>query len=59
MLKQKLTFSSYKHYNSLKPILAAAPNAACVFCSDFYPGATFDKEIFKHCGIVDQLEAGG
>jgi len=58
MLKQRLTFSSYKKYNSLKPILAVSSNGACVFCSEFYPGSTSDKEIFKHCGIIYQLEAG-
>ena len=58
MQNQKLTFSSYKHFNSLKTIIAVAPNADCVFCSEFYPGAISDKEIFKHCGIINQLQAG-
>ena len=55
---QKLTFSSYKHYNDLKVFLCIAPNGSVTFCSKCYPGSTSDKEIFKHCGVVEQLKSG-
>jgi len=55
---QKLTFSTYKHYNDLKVFLCVGPNGSVTFCSKCYPGSTSDKEIFKDCGIIDQLRSG-
>jgi hypothetical protein len=55
---QRSTWSSYKHYNTLKVLLGVAPNAAVVYCSPAYPGCTADKEIVEHCGILKHLVAG-
>lgn len=55
---QKATFSSYKHFNTLKVLLGVAPNASIVFCSSFYPGSTSDKEIFVLRGLSKSLHSG-
>jgi len=56
--KQSMTYSHYKHYHTLKGLVAVAPNAVITFVSQLYPGSTSDKAITQHCGIIDQLEAG-
>ena len=57
--EQKMTFSSYKHFNTVKFLFGVAPNATAVYCSNAYPGCTSDKEITKHCkDLLEQLEAG-
>ncbi|XP_031356071.1 uncharacterized protein LOC116180298 [Photinus pyralis] len=58
MKKQKLTYSSYKHRNTLKGLVGVAPNGVITYASDLYPGSSSDKAIVGHCGILQQLEAG-
>lgn len=58
MEKQKLTWSSYKKRNTVKVLTAVAPNASITYCSDAYPGSTSDKELVKHCAILNNLEPG-
>lgn len=58
MTMQKVTYSSYKKRNTVKLFLGIAPNGSIVYCSDAYPGSTSDKEITKHCGIIEQLQTG-
>jgi hypothetical protein len=55
---QRCTWSSYKHYNTLKVMLGVAPNASVVYCSPCYPGCTSDKDIVQHCGILKELVTG-
>ena len=54
----RLTYSSYKHRNSFKGLVGAAPNGVITFISNLYPGSTSDKAIVKHCGILEQLQPG-
>lgn len=49
---QKLTYSNYKHRNTLKGLVGVAPNGVLTFCSSLYPGSTSDKEIVKHSGVL-------
>nr|CAH7716057.1 unnamed protein product [Callosobruchus chinensis] len=55
MEKQRATYSSYKHRNTLKALIGVAPNGVITFASDLYPGPVSDKKIVRHCGILDQL----
>lgn len=43
MTTQKTTFSSYKHYHTLKSFISVAPNG--YFCKQPFPGSTSDKTI--------------
>ncbi|XP_029348362.1 uncharacterized protein LOC103310650 [Acyrthosiphon pisum] len=58
MVTQKATFSSYKHYHTLKTLIGVAPNGVVTFVSDFFPGSTSDKTITLKSGVLSQLEPG-
>lgn len=53
---QKMTYSSYKHKNTLKGLVGVTPNGIITFVSKLYPGSTSDKKIVSHCGILSVLE---
>ncbi|KAF0746871.1 Uncharacterized protein FWK35_00026234 [Aphis craccivora] len=55
---QKLTYSNYKHRNTLKGLVGIAPNGVLTFCSCLYPGSTSDKEIVKHSGVLNIFNSG-
>ena len=52
------TFSSYKHHNTAKGLIAIAPHGAVVFASALYGGRTSDNALVQHCGILLKLEKG-
>lgn len=54
MLKQKQTYSSYKHRNTCKGLVGVAPNGVITYVSELYPGCTSDKKIVKDCGLLNQ-----
>uniref|UniRef100_A0A6P7GDE3 Uncharacterized protein LOC114340901 n=1 Tax=Diabrotica virgifera virgifera TaxID=50390 RepID=A0A6P7GDE3_DIAVI len=58
MEKQKATYSSYKHRNTLKGLIGVAPNGVVTYASKLYPGSVSDKKIVKHCGILEQMVPG-
>lgn len=58
MDRQKSTYSTYKHRNTLKGLVGVAPNGVVTFVSELYPGSTSDKKITQHCGLLQKLEAG-
>lgn len=58
MSKQKQTYSSYKHRNTWKGLVGVAPNGVITYVSELYAGATSDKKIVEHCGILKELEPG-
>jgi len=58
MAVQKATFSSYKHYHTLKTLINMAPNGVVTFVSDLFPGFTSDKIITLKSGFLSQLEPG-
>ncbi|KAJ8969942.1 hypothetical protein NQ314_001512 [Rhamnusium bicolor] len=56
--KQKYTYSSYKHRNTLTGLVGVAPNGTITFLSNLYVGNTSDKNIVKHCGVLTSFLAG-
>lgn len=55
---QSATFSNYKHHNTAKALVGIAPSGSVTFVSNVYAGRSSDKQITRHCGIVDLLEPG-
>jgi len=58
LVDQKLTYSSYKHKNTLKGLVGVAPNGVITYDSKLYPGSTSDKKIVNHCGVLEILQPG-
>ena len=55
-LLQRLTWSNYKHHNTLKALVVIVPNSDIIFISLAYPGSISDKEIIKQSGYLDMME---
>ena len=55
-LLQRLTWSNYKHHNTLKVLVVIAPSSDIMFISLAYPGSISDKEITKQSGYLDMME---
>ena len=55
---QSVTYSNYKHHNTAKGLVGISPSGSISFVSDLYSGRSSDKQITKHCGILDMLENG-
>ncbi|XP_064607334.1 uncharacterized protein LOC135471860 [Liolophura sinensis] len=55
---QRETFSSYKHHNTAKGLIAISPVGQLTFISPLYAGRCSDKKIIRHCGLLDLLEDG-
>ena len=58
MSEQKLTYSSYKKYTTVKVAIGILPNGAAIACSPCYPGSTSDKAIVKHSNVLKELRSG-
>ncbi|KAG1951020.1 hypothetical protein F2P79_011251 [Pimephales promelas] len=52
------TFSQYKSHNTVKYLVAVAPNGLIMFISDAYAGRSSDKFITMDSGFLDYLRAG-
>ena len=52
---QGATWSEYKHHNTLKFLVCAAPNSAITFVSKAYTGRISDKEITLKSVFLDML----
>lgn len=50
------TYSSYKHHNTAKFLIACAPNSCITFVSRVYGGRASDKEITINSGFLDLHE---
>ena len=55
-LLQCLTWSNYKHHNTLKVLVVIAPSSGIMFISLAYPGSISDKEITKQSGYLKMME---
>ena len=52
---QKLTWSDYKHHNTVKVLVCVAPNSMIMFMSQTYGGSISDKEITNRSGFLDAI----
>ena len=52
---QASTWSTYKHHNTLKYLVAVAPNSSIVYVSKAYTGRISDKEITVPTGYLDTI----
>lgn len=50
---QKLTWSEYKHHNTVKFLIGCLPNSNVSFLSCSYPGTISDKRIVKESNFLD------
>ena len=55
---QKMTCSSYKHWNTAKLLLGITPTGVVSFFPPLWTGSISDKEIVKQSGLLNLLEAG-
>ena len=53
---QSSTWSSYKHHNTAKVLVACTPNGAVNFVSDLYVGAISDVELTRVSGLLPKLD---
>jgi hypothetical protein len=58
MTKQRLTYSAYKHRNTVKGFVGVAPNGVVTFLSTLYPGSISDKKITQLCGVISSFVGG-
>ena len=53
---QSSTWSSYKHHNTAKFLIACTPNGCIYFVSPLYVGSISDVEITRVSGFLTQLK---
>ena len=53
---QSSTWSSYKHHNTFKFLIACTPNGAICFVSPLFFGSISDVELTQISGFIQQLE---
>ena len=53
---QKITWSNYKHRNTVKLLIGITPNGIISFISPSWTGMVSDKEIVRATGLVDILQ---
>lgn len=56
LVLQSITWSSYKHHNTVKGLVGIAPHGPLTFLSDLYAGSATDYDITKDCGLVDKID---
>ena len=54
--RQGNTFSSYKHTNTFKCLIAVTPSGGACFVSDLFEGDIDDVHIFKESGLLKHLK---
>ena len=52
---QRITWSSYKHHNTLKFLVGISPNSMITFISNAFCGSISDKEIWIQSNFFDNL----
>ena len=55
---QKITWSSYKHWNTAKLLVGITPTGVISFIPPLCTGSISDKEIVKQSGLLNLLEEG-
>ena len=54
---QSSTWSSYKHHNTAKFLVACTPNGAICFMSPLLVGSISDVELTRHSGCIEKIDA--
>ena len=54
--RQGNTFSSYKHTNTFKCLIAVNPSGGACFVSDLFEGDIDDVRVFKESGLLKHLK---
>ena len=57
-ISQKITWSSYKHWNTFKLLVGITPTGVISFIAPLWTGSISDKEIVKQSGLLNLLEEG-
>lgn len=55
---QKMSWSSYKHWNTAKLLVGITPTGVVSFIPPLWTGSISDKKIVKQSGLLNLLEAG-
>ena len=55
LMLQSISWSNYKHHNTLKILVACTPNGSISYVSPAYLGSVSDPAITKDCGFLDKL----
>lgn len=55
---QAATWSDYKHHNTIKFLIAVAPQGCIVFLSDLWGGRSSDRHIVLNSGFINHLNPG-
>ena len=56
--KQGACYSSYKHYCSIKVLIAVTPAGGASFISAPFEGGASDRLVFRECGILRYVQPG-
>ncbi|XP_047984702.1 uncharacterized protein LOC125225168 [Leguminivora glycinivorella] len=55
---QKVTFSSYKHKNTIKFLVGASPGGLLTYCSGAYGGSASDRQIVERSNLLQLCGEG-
>ena len=55
LLARSLTWSSYKHHNTVKLLIGITPQGSVSYISESWEGRVIDKYLTEHCGILNLL----
>ncbi|XP_064479223.1 uncharacterized protein LOC135392443 [Ornithodoros turicata] len=58
LVTRALTWSHYKHHNTVKYLIGICPQGVVTYVSKGWGGRTSDKEITESCGVLDNLLPG-
>ena len=58
LLARNMTYSNYKHHNTIKLLVGTTPTGSFSFLSKCWGGRVSGKELTINSGFLDQLEHG-